>query len=189
MLKSCSVLKFSLALTEKLQIGFPRDGEGGGKLFLSPPAFATPSADTCSLEDSLEPGLSLEVSLVTKNGCNNYPRPGTLAADCKPLNRQRRFCSSVFILPPGTNFSSVDSFGLWADTQGSIFRLNKRQSPGGIGRLHFLVSLQALPLFPRTWWELANTWRPGRRSSPIIPPDEKVDTDFNLNVSVRLCGR
>jgi hypothetical protein len=36
---------------------------------------------------------------------------------------------------------------------------------------------------------LANTWRPGRRSSPIIPPDEKVDTDFNLNVSVRLCGR
>lgn len=106
-------------------------------------------------------------SLAGDNEWQQLPSPGTWAADCKPLNRQRRFCTFVFSLPAGTNFSALAPSGPWADTHNSIFRTNKRLSMGGIGHLHFLLSLQGLVLFPRTWGELANTWRPRRRSSRL----------------------
>lgn len=59
------------------------------------PISTSPSAYTCSQEDSLESGLSLEALLVTMNG-DNYP-----VLEPEPLHMQGDFCPIVLLLPAG----------------------------------------------------------------------------------------
>lgn len=115
-------------------------------------------------------------SLAGDNEWQQLPSPGTWAADCKPLNRQRRFCTFVFSLPAGTNFSALAPSGPWADTHNSIFRTNKGLSMGGIGHLHFLLSLQGLCFVSSNLGGVGKHLEAKEKKFPIVLPAGKVGT-------------